>query len=81
MVASAPRLPYLPVMDTVPNPQEDLAEHEPPEQRRHRLLWEAEAIAEAEAELAAGHGISQGDANAWLDSLDTDRPLPFPSRA
>ena len=38
-------------------------------------------IADAEAELAAGLGISQADANAWLDSLDTDRPLPFPSRA
>jgi hypothetical protein len=54
---------------------------ETPEARQRRLAREAEMIAEAEAELAAGQGISQAEANAWLDSLDTDHPLPFPSRA
>ena len=44
------------------------------EERRERLTWEAEMIAEAEAELAAGQGISQADANAWLDSWTLTGP-------
>lgn len=69
-------------MDIAPDRQDEPPNRpETAEERRERLTWEAEMIAEAEAELAAGQGISQADANAWLDSLDTDRPLPFPSRA
>jgi hypothetical protein len=70
-------MPYLPVMDTTAHPH-DASRPETPAERERRLAREAEAI--AEAELAAGRGVSQADANAWLDSLDTDRPLPFPSR-
>jgi hypothetical protein len=69
-------------MDGASNLQGEPSERpETAEARRLRLAREAEMIAEAEAELAAGLGIPQAEANAWLDSLDTDRPLPFPSRA
>lgn len=69
-------------MDGAPNLQDDPPDRpETAEARRLRVAREAVMIADAEAELAAGLGISQADANAWLDSLDTDRPLPFPSRA
>lgn len=73
---------YLAIMDDLTGmPEGGAPSHETAEVRRRRLAWEAERIAEAEAELAAGQGISQADANAWLDSLDTGWPLPFPSRA
>jgi hypothetical protein len=69
-------------MDGTPNLQDDPPDRpETVESRRLRIAREAVLIAEAEAELAAGLGIPQAEANAWLDSLDTDRPLPFPSRA
>jgi len=45
---------------------------ERPETAEARGLWlarEAAMIVEAEAELAAGQGIPQAGANAWLDSL------------
>ena len=71
-----------PGMESAATPHDDTTDlPETAEARRLRIVREAVLIAEAEAELAAGLGIPQAEANAWLDSLDTDRPLPFPARA
>ena len=43
--------------------------------------WEAEkdaATRQARAEIAAGRVVSAEAANAWIDSLGTDHPLPMP---
>lgn len=47
-------------------------------ERRARLAWEAEGIAEARAELDAGFYVDADDVRAWVDSLLTDAPLPPP---
>lgn len=43
--------------------------------------WEAEkdaATRQALAEIAAGRVVSAEAANAWIESLGTDHPLPMP---
>jgi predicted transcriptional regulator len=46
--------------------------------RRRRLAWEAEMIAEADAELDAGLYVDWADVDAWLESIGTDHELPLP---
>ena len=46
--------------------------------KRRGLVWEAEMIAEADAEIDVGLFIDDADVNAWIDSLGTDHELPVP---
>jgi predicted transcriptional regulator len=67
-------------MDTAP-PANDSASAPRPETEmaeRRRLVWEAEMIAEADAEIEAGLFIDEADVDAWIDSLGTDHELPVP---
>jgi|SRR5580658_9330516 hypothetical protein len=66
------------VMDTTnlrvgdtPLPETDAA-------RRHQIAWEAEMIAEADADIAAGRVVDSAKVNAWIDSIGTDHELPVP---
>ncbi len=43
-----------------------------------RLAWEAEGIAEARADVAAGRLVDAAQVRAWVDSLRTGKPLPVP---
>jgi predicted transcriptional regulator len=61
---------------TQPAPVADHVETEAEQQ--DRLAWEAEGIAEADAELAAGLYVDAAELRAWIDSLRTDSPLPPP---
>ncbi len=61
---------------TPPTPVADHVETEA--ERQARLAWEAEGIAEAEAELDAGLYVDLAEMRAWVDSLRTDTPLPPP---
>ena len=45
---------------------------------RDRIAWEAEGIAEARADVAAGRMVDAAKVRAWVDSLRTDKPLPVP---
>ena len=66
-------------MDGTPHLQDDPHDRpETAEARHRRLAWEAEMIAEAEAEVAAGQTISLKAVRAWVESWDTDRELPPP---
>jgi len=56
----------------IPQPVETEAE------RQRRLAWEAERIAEAEADVAAGRVIDSAEIDAWIDSIGTDHELPPP---
>lgn len=47
-------------------------------ERQARIAWEAERIAEADAELDAGLYVDAAEARAWIDSLHTNTPLPPP---
>lgn len=47
-------------------------------ERRRRLAWEAERIAEARAELDAGLFVDSAEVDAWIDSIGTDHELPAP---
>lgn len=58
--------------------QGDHAGAETDAERQHRLAWEAEMIAEAEAEVAAGLYVDWQDMRAWIDSVGTDHELPLP---
>jgi predicted transcriptional regulator len=46
--------------------------------RRRRIAWEAEMIAEARADIAAGLYVDSDDIDAWIDSIGTDHELPPP---
>ncbi len=67
-------------MDTIPRPDDgtpaSLSETEA--ERQRRLAWEAEMIAEADAEIEAGLFVEEADVDAWIDSLGTDHELPVP---
>ncbi|MGH7155620.1 MAG: hypothetical protein ACREF3_16955 [Acetobacteraceae bacterium] len=67
-------------MDTAPRPDDcaDILSPETEAERRDRLAWEAEGLAEAEAELDAGLYVDLAEVRAWTDSLRTDTPLPPP---
>jgi len=71
---------YIASMDTVPRPNDGTpatpSETEAEQQRR--LAWEAEGIAEARADVAAGRLVDGAKVRAWVDSLRTDNPLPVP---
>jgi predicted transcriptional regulator len=49
---------------------------DPAEARRQRLAREAEMIAEARADVAAGRVVSLADVAAWIESWDTEHELP-----
>jgi predicted transcriptional regulator len=67
-------------MDTVPRPDDDTPDPrlETEAERRDRLAWEAEGIAEARAELDAGLYVDADEIDAWIDRIGTDRELPPP---
>jgi predicted transcriptional regulator len=47
-------------------------------ERRDRLAWEADGIAEADAELEAGLYVDAADIRAWIESIGTDQERPPP---
>jgi predicted transcriptional regulator len=47
-------------------------------EKQRRLAWEAERIAEARADIAAGRVVPSEEVDAWIDSVDTDHELPPP---
>lgn len=48
------------------------------EEKRRRLAWEAEMIAEADGEIEAGLYVDADEVDAWIDSIGTDHELPPP---
>jgi predicted transcriptional regulator len=46
--------------------------------RKRQLAWEAEGIAEARADVAAGRIVDEAEVDAWIDSIGTDHELPVP---
>ena len=48
-------------------------------ERKGRIEREEAIIAKAEADIDAGLGIEDGEAEAWLDLLDHDPNAPLPS--
>ncbi len=67
-------------MDTTPSPADstDVRRPDTDAEREGRIAWEAEGIAEARAELAAGLYVDADDIDAWIDSIGTDHELPPP---
>lgn len=49
--------------------------------RQNRIAWEAERIAEARADVAAGRLVSSAKVKAWIDSIGSDHQLPVPYSA
>lgn len=47
-------------------------------ERQTRRAWEAERIAEARADIAAGRLVDSAKARAWIDSIGTDHEMPVP---
>jgi predicted transcriptional regulator len=78
-VANTGNKDYISRMDDTPRPAErtePLPESE--EEKKRRLAWEAEMIAEADADIAAGRLVDSALVDAWIDSLGTDHELPVP---
>jgi predicted transcriptional regulator len=68
-------------MDTLnpaPGDHADTPRPETEAEQQRRLAWEAEGIAEARANVAAGRLVDAAKVRAWVDSLRTDNPLPVP---
>jgi predicted transcriptional regulator len=48
---------------------------------QRQRTWEAEMIAEAEAEIEAGKYVDADEVDAWIDSIGTEHePPPPPTR-
>ena len=78
-LATDGRKTYIPAMDDTPRPAENpdpLPETAAEEERR--LAWEAEMIAEADADIAAGRLVDSAKVKEWIDSIGTDNELPVP---
>jgi predicted transcriptional regulator len=68
-------------MDTINPAAGETADNTGPEteaERRRRLAWEAQMIAEADADIAAGRLVDSAKVKASIDSIGTDRELPVP---
>jgi predicted transcriptional regulator len=63
-------------MDTAHPPGSPITESEA--DRERRIAWEADRIAEARADVAAGRLVSSARVKAWIDSIGTDHELPVP---
>jgi predicted transcriptional regulator len=67
-----------PAMDTTNADPTQTPSVETEAERLDRLAWEAEGIAEARADVAAGRLVDAAQVRAWVDSLRTGKPLPVP---
>jgi predicted transcriptional regulator len=47
-------------------------------ERRARIAWGAEGIAEARADVAAGRVVDAARVRAWVESPRTNEPPPVP---
>ncbi len=67
-------------MDIAPRPGDraDTLSPETEAEWQRRLAWEAEMIAEADADIAAGRLIGEAEIDAWIDSIGTGHELPPP---
>jgi predicted transcriptional regulator len=65
-------------MDTSPpaGDRADAVTSDTEAETQRRLAWEAEMIAEADADIAAGRLIDEAEIDAWIDSPDTHHNLP-----
>jgi predicted transcriptional regulator len=45
---------------------------------QQRIAWEAERIAQADADVQAGRLVDSADVKRWIDSIGTDHELPVP---
>jgi predicted transcriptional regulator len=67
-------------MDTTPLRGDSAATRPEAEaERQRRLAWEAEMIAEADADIAAGRLVASAQVKAWIDSIGAEHELPPPS--
>jgi hypothetical protein len=65
-------------MDTGAPPRDKYPSSETEAEKQRRIAHEAELIAEADAEIAAGLFIDSADVKVWIDSIGTDHELPVP---
>jgi predicted transcriptional regulator len=66
-------------MDTLKQDIGTAPETEIEAERQARLAWEADMIAEARDDVAAGRLVDAAEVRAWVDSLRTANPLPVPA--
>ncbi len=66
------------VMDTMNVDAAATPPRETEDERQRRIAWEAEMIAEAAADVAAGLVVDSSEMDAWIDSIGTDHELPVP---
>jgi predicted transcriptional regulator len=65
-------------MDTIDTETGRAPRPETEAERQARIAWEAEGIAEADADIAAGRLVDSARVKAWIDSIGTDYELPVP---
>ncbi len=79
-LAAVRPMDYNTCMDTAPSSADraDALRPETEAERRDRLAWEAEGIAVARADVAAGRVVEAAEVDAWIDSFDSEHELPIP---
>ncbi|MDR3535473.1 MAG: hypothetical protein P4L71_03140 [Acetobacteraceae bacterium] len=65
-------------MDNAPIPEPRAARFEDAAKKQRRLAREADLLAEAFADVAAGRVADEAEVDAWIDSLGTAHALPPP---
>jgi len=65
----------------MPNPRHRSAPPEPEAARKARFAHEADLIARARAQIAAGQVVTEEAFDDWVDSLGTPTELPPPRAA
>jgi hypothetical protein len=77
MLALAHDRDYIAGMDN-PLPGDNAQHPETDADRKRRIAWEAEMIAEADADIEAGRLVEPADVKRWIDSVGTAHELPVP---
>lgn len=65
-------------MDTLNLDTGGLIDLETEAERLARVAWEADKIAEARDDVAAGRLVASAKVKAWIDSIGTDNELSVP---
>ena len=69
---------YRTLMDTMNLDADQPVSPETAAERRSQFVWEAERIAEARDDVAAGRLVRSAKVKAWIDSIGTGAELPVP---
>ena len=76
--AANAKLYFMHTINSAPNETTAASRLETEAEKQRRFVQEAEQIAEARADVAAGRLVSSANVKAWTNSIGSDHELPVP---